>query len=47
MAMSYEELAAKYSVDREVVDAHKERLLTEIRAHEQEQEQEQEQRIVV
>lgn len=33
MAMNYEELAAKYPVDREVVDAHKERMLTEVRSY--------------
>ena len=31
--MSYEELAAKYPVDRARVDAHKKRMLAEVRAY--------------
>lgn len=33
MAMSYEELATKYPVEREHIDAHKERMLAEVRAY--------------
>lgn len=33
MALSYEDLAAKYPVDRELVETHKERMLAEVRAY--------------
>ncbi len=33
MAMSYEELATKYPVERKHIDAHKERMLAEVRAY--------------
>jgi transcriptional regulator with XRE-family HTH domain len=33
MALSYEELAARYPADRTEIDAHKERMLAEVRAY--------------
>lgn len=40
MALSYEELAARYPVDREAIEADKERMLADVRAYQlREQEQ--------